>query len=235
MTICRSAGGSPRGRRCGTAGAAGARLLAFTAALLIQCAWAPSPKCPPEHKTIVEQRAAGEALIQSAARGRLEDGTVALACFRKALKQTRPADAQTRGELMVLVADALEASGDLPESDAQLRTVLREFPTSPVPHFKLGNQVMSLPHESGCLRVLLATGLDDLFTLHVQNLPWMANCRAWETLTSHVRVEVVDKSQFARQGSRGSIVLPGALGKRPDPSNRLAWSLGFEPDRNSGE
>ena len=147
MTICRSAGGSPRGRRCGTAGAAGARLLAFTAVLLIQCARAPSPKCPPEHKTVAEQRAAGEALIQSAARGRLEDGAAALACFRKALKQTRPADAQMRGELMVLVADALEAAGDLPASDAQLRTVLKEFPTSPVPHFKLGNQVTIFPHD----------------------------------------------------------------------------------------
>lgn len=140
MGVIRSGVGSAGRRRRG-AGTAGARLLAFTAALLIQCAWAPGPKCPPEHKTLAEQRAAGEALIQSAARGRLEDGAVALACVQKALKQARPSDAQTRGELMVLVADAMEAAGDLPASDAQLRIVLREFPTSPVPHFKLGNQV----------------------------------------------------------------------------------------------
>ena len=109
--------------------------------LLVSCSFGSSPTCPSEHTSMEGQRAKGHELLQSAIReGVAEDAATARACFQAALIQVRPGDAQNRGELMVAVADALETVGNVEGSAAQLREVLREFPTSPVPHFKLGNQ-----------------------------------------------------------------------------------------------
>jgi tetratricopeptide (TPR) repeat protein len=99
----------------------------------VVCAGA--PRCPQEHTSAAAQRAAGERHLLS---GSAADLAVAAACFRAVLE--RVGDAQTRGEVSVLLADALEASGDVAGAAAQLRRVHDEFPMSPVPPFKLGNQ-----------------------------------------------------------------------------------------------
>lgn len=100
----------------------------------VVCAGA--PQCPQDLTSASAQRAAGERLL--AAGGSSSDAAVAAACFRAVLE--RMGDAQTRGEVSVLLADALEAGGDLAGAAAQLRRVHDEFPMSPVPPFKLGNQ-----------------------------------------------------------------------------------------------
>jgi len=93
-----------------------------------------SVRCPREHTTVPAQRAAGERLLQEGA------AAVAAACFRDVLESIGMSDPQTRGEVGVLLADALEAGGDVAGSAAQLKKVQAEFPMSPVPPFKLGNQ-----------------------------------------------------------------------------------------------
>ena len=51
-----------------------------------------------------------------------------------------PAWAQEKGEIGVALGDALEAGGDVEGAGKQFKAVMREFPTSPVPPFKLANQ-----------------------------------------------------------------------------------------------
>ena len=103
---------------------------------------APAPNCPPEHKTAKAQRAAGERILEAVTRRETSASAAvtAAACFHAALERAGASDAQFRGEVGVLLADALEASGDLEGSAQQLKQVAAEFPTSPVPPFKLANQ-----------------------------------------------------------------------------------------------
>ena len=103
---------------------------------------APAPTCPREHATAKAQRAAGERIIDALQRRELAEGSAAtaVACFRAALASIGSQDPQSRGEVGVLLADALEMAGDVEGSAAQLRQVAGEFPLSPVPPFKLGNQ-----------------------------------------------------------------------------------------------
>jgi protein O-GlcNAc transferase len=102
----------------------------------LAAAVAGAPQCP-ENASLPAQRAAGERLL---AAGGEANAAVATACFRAVLERVGASDAQTRGEVGVLLADALEASGDIAGSAAQLHRVHDEFPMSPVPPFKLGNQ-----------------------------------------------------------------------------------------------
>jgi len=97
----------------------------------------PASDCPREYRTPKEQRAAGERLLEARGSSNL---AIAAACFRAVLARLGTSDAQVRGEVGVLLADALEASGDITASAAQLRKVHEEFPMSPVPPFKLANQ-----------------------------------------------------------------------------------------------
>jgi hypothetical protein len=77
------------------------------------------------------------------------DGGGAVACLRSGLhvlEREREQGmgtrewAQEKGEIGVGLGDALEMVGDRESSAQQFESVMEEFPTSPIPPFKLGNQ-----------------------------------------------------------------------------------------------
>jgi tetratricopeptide (TPR) repeat protein len=91
-------------------------------------------KCPAD--TLQEQRRLAEGLLQAG-----NNVQQAVVCFREALsKAEKLGNMQAKGELQGLLADALEATGDLSASEKLLRKMQRDFPYSPVPLFKLANQ-----------------------------------------------------------------------------------------------
>jgi tetratricopeptide (TPR) repeat protein len=91
-------------------------------------------KCPAD--TLQEQRQLAEGLLQAGT-----NVQQAIVCFREALsKAEKLGNMQAKGEIQGLLADSLEAIGDSSASEKILRKMMRDFPYSPVPLFKLANQ-----------------------------------------------------------------------------------------------
>jgi tetratricopeptide (TPR) repeat protein len=91
-------------------------------------------KCPAD--SLVEQRRLAEGLLQAGT-----NVQQAVTCFREALsKAEKLGNMQAKGEIQGLLADALDAMGDSSASEKILKKMMRDFPYSPVPMFKLANQ-----------------------------------------------------------------------------------------------
>mmetsp|Transcript_21307 Transcript_21307/g.70625 ORF Transcript_21307/g.70625 Transcript_21307/m.70625 type:complete len:924 (-) Transcript_21307:72-2843(-) len=124
--------------RCGGTGVSAGFLLVCSPLFLLACLGSAKEarRCPEQFRTAKEQRGAGEMYMKRAG---AEDGKLAAACFEAALKSYSYGEAQERGEVGMLLADALEMAGDVKAATNQIKEMMSQFPTSPVPHFKLGN------------------------------------------------------------------------------------------------
>jgi tetratricopeptide (TPR) repeat protein len=94
-------------------------------------------KCPARYPE--EQRALGEKNLRSGI-----NVQEAIACFREALsKVEKTGNIQEKGELQGLLIDAFDAVGDSSSADKMIKRMMSDFPRSPVPFFKIGNQYRS--------------------------------------------------------------------------------------------
>ena len=77
-------------------------------------------------------------------------------CFREALSNAeKSGNIQEKGELQGLLIDALDAAGDDSAAEKLAKKMMADFPRSPVPFFKLGNQYRAKEKYADAVKMYL--------------------------------------------------------------------------------